>query len=658
LILVETEGGRTVLWTKSPTSIARIELDTLPSNRPAAAWQPVLRRFTVGERSWPVATHPTLDLPFSNQPITLRYAAPRYQPGGAIRYQTRLLGFREQWSAPSPSTETVFTNLTGGPFAFEVRAIDADGFASETARVFFSVAPPWHRSGPAVAFYVAALTGAVVGFVRWRLRQAERERLRLEQLVAQRTEELRHAKEAADAANRAKSAFLANMSHELRTPLNGVIGYAQVLMKDRELSTRNRERVQIVQTSGEHLLRMINEVLDLSKIEAGKLELHPAPFHLPQLLADIAANLEPRARDKGLDFQLVTTLAPALPASVLGDAQKLRQVLDNLLGNAVKFTPRGSVRLDVRPLPDDRFEFAVTDTGVGIAAADQARLFQPFQQAGDGRPPEPGTGLGLAIAQRIVRLMGGELTVASTRGRGSTFTFTVRLEVLAEAERTANRPLSRITGYSGVRRRLLVVDDVGINRTLLLDLLGPLGFELRAAADAAGALAEAARFDPDAVLLDLRLPDAPGLNVARRLRPPGNGTRPRVIALSAGVLNFDPAEALAAGCDDFLPKPFREAELLAILGRVLQLAWIEGPVPAASPADPTGAAPGPGLALAELEELLAIARRGEIAVLRRRLEDAPRDPFVDELAALARTYRMDRIREMLTRQIAALRPSP
>jgi hypothetical protein len=183
LILVETEGARTVLWTKSPTSIARIELDTLPANRPAASWQPVLRRFTVGERSWPVATNTTLHLPFSNQPLTLRYAAPRYQPGGAIRYQTRLLGFREQWSAPSPSTETVFTNLTGGPFAFEVRAIDADGFASETARVFFSVAPPWHRSGPAVVLYVAALTGAVVGFVRWRLRQAERERLRLEQLV-------------------------------------------------------------------------------------------------------------------------------------------------------------------------------------------------------------------------------------------------------------------------------------------------------------------------------------------------------------------------------------------------------------------------------------------------------------------------------------------
>ena len=218
--------------------------------------------------------------------------------------------------------------------------------------------------------------------------------------------------------------------------------------------------------------------------------------------------------------------------------------------------------------------------------------------------------------------------------------------------------MSRVTGYSGARRRLLVVDDVEINRSLLLDLLGPLGFELRTAADAASALAEAAQFNPDAVLLDLRLPDADGYDVARRLRTQPGGTRPRIIALSAGVLNFNPSEALAAGCDDFLPKPFRETELLTILGRVLHLAWIEGPVPdETAKASPDGD-PRPGLGLDELDELLAIARRGEIAVLRRRLAAAKSDPLVDELETLARTYRMDRIREVLSRQIAGLRPSP
>ncbi len=645
LIAVEADGDRPVIWTKSPTAIARLELDSLDAPPAGASWRPVIRRFMTGERSWPIREGGELHLPFSNLPTTLRFAAPRYRSGAALRYQTRLLGFREEWSAPAPGNETVFTNLIGGPFVFEVRAVDADGIVSEPARLTFRVAPPWHRSPGALAGYAVAALAAIAGFIRWRLRHAESERTRLEQLVAQRTAELKVAKDAADSANRAKSLFLANMSHELRTPLNGVIGYAQVLNKDRDLSPRNRERVQIVQSAGEHLLRMINEVLDFSKIEAGRMELAPAPFHLPQLLRDIAAALSDRFEKKGLAFAF--TPAPDLPDLVIGDAIKLRQVLDNLLGNALKFTPRGGVTFEVavRDAATETIAFAVRDTGVGIAPADRERLFQPFQQATDGRPPEPGTGLGLAISRRLVELMGGALELDSAPGAGSTFRFAVRLPVLAADAATERRHAGEITGYRGPRRRLLVVDDVAINRSVLRELLAPLGFEIREAVDGPTALDLAARERPDLVLLDLRMGGMDGFALARQLRA-AHGPGLKLVAMSASVLTFGRDDAFAAGCDDFLPKPFREDELLARLGMALQVEWTgEAAETAAVPARAVTA-----LDAAVIDELLGFARRGEISPLRRRLADLRGDPLADALEPLAKTYRMENIRTLLETQ--------
>ncbi len=654
LVMVESEAGRPILWTKSPTAIARIELDTLPANRPGAAWRPVLRRFMTGERSWPATGREVLRLPFSTLPITLRYAAPRYQAGAPVRYQTRLLGFREEWSAPAPSNETVFTNLTGGPFAFEVRAIDPDGFVSEITRLTFTVALPWHRSLVAFSVYALAALASVFGFVRWRLHHAERERARLEKLVAERTLELAAAKQQAESASQAKSVFLASMSHELRTPLNGVIGYAQVIMKDRELSEKNRDRLRIVQTSGEHLLRMINEVLDLSKIEAGRMELHPAPFHLPQLLRDIAAAISARAEQKGLEF--VFTPAPDLPEMVIGDAQKLRQVIDNLLSNAIKFTHRGEVRLTARPLAPDRVSFSVSDTGAGISDADRARIFLPFQQATESRPPEPGTGLGLTISQRFVTLMDSQLVVESRLGAGSVFSFDVRLPELAVDLKDSSGASRTITGYTGPRRSILVVDDVAMNRHVLRDLLVPLGFEIVEAASGETALAMA---QTDLAFLDLRMPGMDGFELARRLRVQPGGGQAKLIAMSASVLSFSKADAIAAGCDDFMPKPFREIDLLNRLGETLQLAWTyaEAPGPRRDSRQPF-AEMHSELPAAALDELLGCARRGEIVALRERLaavralREGP-DSLLDALEAMARSYRMEQIREMLEHELAA-----
>ena len=654
LIIVESESARPVLWTKSPTAIARIELDTLQARRNGAGWRPHLRRFSVGEHPWPVSGGATVRLPFSNEPITLRYAAPSYQPGAPVRYQTRLRGFREAWSAPTVSPETAFTNLTGGPFVFEVRAIDADGVVSEAARLKFSVAPPWHRSPWAYAAYGAMALGAVFGFVRWRLHHADRERARLERLVVQRTAELAAAKEQADSASAAKSAFLASMSHELRTPLNGIIGYAQVLMKDRDLTEKNRDRLRVVQTSGEHLLRLINEVLDLSKIEAGRMELHPAPFHLPQLLRDIAAAISTRAEQKELEF--VFDAAPDLPEMVVGDAQKLRQIIDNLLSNAIKFTARGEVRLTARPLAPDGVSFSVRDTGPGIGEADRARIFQPFQQAADARATEPGTGLGLAISQRFAALMGSQLALETQLGAGSCFSFAVRLPALAIDTTDPTGAPRTVTGYTGPRRTLLIVDDIPVNRHVLRDLLRPLGFGILEAASGETALQMSL---PDLAFLDLRMPGMGGLELARRIRAQPGGDQIKLIAMSASVLVFSKADALAAGCDDFLPKPFREAELLEKLAGALGLEWTfaEPAAPRRDSRQPFADARS-DLAPAMLEELLSCARRGEIRALRTRLsalrtQRAEPDGLLDTLDALARSYRMEQIRALLERQLTA-----
>jgi Signal transduction histidine kinase len=643
----ESNDADGILWVKGIDSLLRLDLSRLAARK--TDWQVLLKNVQHHGGSESIGNGARLPrLPWSPDPIRITYTSPRFDYGADLRYQTRLLGFDDHWSEPSAREEATFTNLSGGPFTFEVRATDAEGNTSVPARVTFSVTPPLHRSPPAFLAYTLAALGAVFGFVRWRLSRAAREQQRLEQLVAQRTSQL-------EAANQAKSVFLANMSHELRTPLNGVIGYAQVLQKSPDIVARDRERLRIVQTSGEHLLRMINEVLDFSKIEAGKLELRPAPFHLPQLLRDIASVIEPRAAQKNLSFTLEAD--PDLPTTLIGDAQKLRQVLDNLLSNAVKFTPAGRISLHVAPTPSlnsppSTLNFSVHDTGVGISAQDQLALFQPFHQPVDGRPPEPGTGLGLAIAKRLVELMGGTLEVESAPGCGSTFSFSIPLEIVP-TDATPPEPAARSPiGYRGERRRLLVVDDVPTNRSVLVELLAPLDFELREAANGPEALALVPTFAPHLVFLDLRMPGMDGFELAARLCALPTATpRPKLIAMSASVLSFNRDKALEAGCDDFLPKPFRETDLTAKLALHLRLEWRYGDTA------PPFAAPGSASTASadELRALLEIARRGEIRALREHLATLrrrhPSDSYLQELESLARDYQMERLREKLSAHI-------
>ena len=402
--------------------------------------------------------------------------------------------------------------------------------------------------------------------------------------------QLTAARDAAIAAQRAQATFLTNMSHELRTPLNAILGYAQLLRRDRGLTEKQASAMFTVQKSGEHLLGLINDLLDLSRIEAGKLELHLDDVELAGFLQSIADTIRVKAQEKRLAFDLV--FKPDWHIAVRADEQRLRQVLLNLLGNAVKFTDKGRVSLRVTMLrgPDEgagrevvemgdaRLRFEVEDTGIGIAADDIKSIFQPFEQVGQVAHRAGGTGLGLAISRQLVHMMGSEIHVESRPevhdgSHGSRFWFELTLPLVQDAAATARRS-PEVSGYRGPRRRILVVDDVDANRRLIGDCLAPLGFDLEEAINGEQALARAKDFRPDLVLMDNAMPVMDGLEAIRRLRcTPGLQAVP-IISISAAAYKQDEEKSLAAGADAFLPKPIEIGALRECIGKVLGLEWV------------------------------------------------------------------------------------
>ena len=606
------------------------------------------------------------DLPAARDAVHFEYAVDTLAFGAAPTFQTRLRtnAGAGRWSEWSDRTEVDYVDLPAGGYTFEVQGRTADGQLGSVAARTFRVLPPWHRSPLAYACYALALLAGVAGLVRWRGHQLRRRNAELESLVEARTvglqareAELVRARDDAESANRAKSAFLANMSHELRTPLNAILGYSQILAKNPDLSARNREQLGVIGQSGEHLLTMINEVLDLAKVEAGKLTLVPSTFSLEKLLDDVSAVFRPRLAEKGLEFQAVR--APGLPVVVHADLGRLRQVIFNLLSNAVKFTRQGSVRLEVRPVGDGRVHFEVSDTGIGIAPGELRDIFLAFHQAGDGILAAQGTGLGLTISQRIIELFGGRIEVHSQLGQGARFWFEVPLAASAANVPASVHPLAEgqgeIVGYEGEPRRLLIVDDERENRRVLRDFLQPLGFEIEEAADGERCLDECAHRWPAGVLLDLRMGQTDGFEVARVLRRRQGMRALGIIAVSASVFESDRQQAVDAGCDDFVPKPFEEARLLAALGRALGLRWVfaGGGVPAMAGANSEtcgDAAPS----TQAVSALLELSLRGDIAGLRHRLEtlrapDAPAGSatLVRTLEPLIASFQMDRLHERL-----------
>jgi signal transduction histidine kinase/CheY-like chemotaxis protein len=441
-------------------------------------------------------------------------------------------------------------------------------------------------------------------------------------------QQLQQAKEVAEAANRSKSTFLANMNHEFRTPLNGILGYAQILQRDEATTTKQLKGLGVIQQCGSHLLTLINDILDLSKLEVQKMELYPQDFHLANFLACTVDICGVKAEQKSVEFHYQP--AANLPIAVYTDDKRLRQVLLNLLSNAVKFTDFGTVtfrveRVGEAPEPDavQRIRFQIQDTGIGIAPEKLGKIFLPFEQAGNRDRNSEGTGLGLAISQQIIEKMGSTIQVESVLGQGSIFSF--ELDLIPAADWIVGQAIAqhlqgrianqKVIGYQGDRRKILAIAEHEENRLVVVNMLEPLGFQVAEAGDGQTGLDLAIQMHPDLIITDVCMSIMDGLEMTRWLRQFTEFATTPIIASSATLSQVDIQSSLDAGCSSFLPKPIEFTGLLAELQRLLNLQWIyetelEATQPSVSNADEVDLMMVPPAA--ELAALYAAAQGGFI----------------------------------------------
>ncbi len=546
----------------------------------------------------PIWATDSLTLTHEQSIFTLQFSGLSYAAPEKNRYRYRLEGLESEWNeVDSRRRQATYTGLPAGHYVFRAQACSKDGVWNEKGVTLgLTVLPPWWATWWFRSIAGLAIAGAMLAAYKARVRGLHLAAVRLEAQVAQRTHELEIAKEAAERANKAKSTFLATMSHELRTPLNAILGFSAMLRDSPDLRDEHRKSLQIVNRSGENLLSLIDDVLDMAKIEAGRMTLEERGFDVGSLVSDTIDMMRAHAGNKGLDIFFESS--PSIPRFVRADAGKLRQVLINLLGNAVKFTERGSVTvrldastMDVRTIDDLRrtlLILEVEDTGIGIAQEDQARIFDVFVQTGNATT-QKGTGLGLSITQRLVQLMGGTMSVHSAPGQGSLFRVDLPVEQVQTSDVTADDDHRQVLALAPGQPdcRVLIVEDKRENWLLLQRLLLDAGFQVQVAQDGLEAVEMYRSWQPHLIWMDVQLPVLGGPEATARIRALDGGAAVRIVGLSASAFAYEQKEYLAAGMDDFLRKPFRREEIFDVMARQLGIRYSYGQAQPVHAPDPS-----------------------------------------------------------------------